>query len=215
VPKTQWQEIAAFAAVVSFFVTLYMLAKQSFFRIAASVRRVTRIPAMIESSGARVEDIYIQTIVNLDIGESMAERSGVLIWRAGPDGGILYVSEFFVAKTGYSREQVIGNGWLSFVAENDRDRVHDEWEKAVNNGYDFDITYDLVTRYGDTLSVRSKSRLLRDRNGIGLIWNGALIPADSDPFELHRVKSDMRHGKLVRQMAGLRDELVELRKAKS
>ena len=168
-----------------------------------------KIPFVIEQLRDDVEAIYRQTLVNHFIGEMMTEQTGVLLWEADAYGLNTDVSDFFVSRTGYSKEKLEGDGWYAFVHPSDRERVSKAWDDSVKKGFDFDETYTLVTTFNEELAIRSRAKKLVDEKGSTRGWAGFLITiqASDSELKLREIRQDIEGmKKVIRDLTGAKKQ---------
>lgn len=82
----------------------------------------------------------------------------VLIWRAGKDAKCNYVNQAWLEHTGRSKEEELGDGWLTGVHPEDLDRVIGTYLKAFHFQQPFDMEYRLRHRDGDYRRFRDRGR---------------------------------------------------------
>lgn len=63
--------------------------------------------------------------------KTLAEMAPVGIYRADAAGGYLFVNERWCQMTGRTMAQALGDGWQEALHPEDRERVLEEWSKAV------------------------------------------------------------------------------------
>ena len=74
----------------------------------------------------------------------MATHAPVGIFHTDPKGDCIFVNERWCAITGLNAETAAGQGWVSSLHPDDRDRVFQEWYEAAKSGKEFASQY----RYG-------------------------------------------------------------------
>lgn len=72
-----------------------------------------------------------------------------LVWTCSPDGGCDYLSPQWVRYTGVPEAAQLGYGWLGAVYAQDRTRVMERWEEAVQTGRPFDVEFRLRNARGE------------------------------------------------------------------
>lgn len=89
---------------------------------------------------------------------SVAEHAPAMLWRARLGAGRDYVNAAWLAFTGRSLADEIGDGWLEAVHPNDRDRCRAEFADALVEGAAFTMEYRLRRRDGAFGLVRDEGR---------------------------------------------------------
>jgi PAS domain S-box-containing protein len=68
--------------------------------------------------------------------------------------------------TGITEDEALGNGWVNAIHPVDRQRVLEEWQRAIKSDVQFNSTYKFYNRNtGVSLSVKGLSRI--ERNHLG------------------------------------------------
>lgn len=95
--------------------------------------------------------------------ETLADSSKWPMFRTDERGGCTWINEAFFALTGRTMDQMRGMNGLLVVVEEDRGRVTEEWESAVELERDFELDYRI---YGNGnrshITVRCHAQVFRD-----------------------------------------------------
>lgn len=78
----------------------------------------------------------------------LVEAAPTLIWRAGRDGRCDYFNETWLAFTGRSMEQELGEGWVEGVHADDVERCLRTYQDALQGRHAFEMEYRLRRRDG-------------------------------------------------------------------
>jgi PAS domain S-box-containing protein len=78
----------------------------------------------------------------------LADTTPVLVWMARPDGSVEFVNETWLAFTGRSLEQELGDGWVADVHAADLERCLATYRAAVSRRQPFQQEYRLRRRDG-------------------------------------------------------------------
>ncbi|EFH88467.1 PAS domain S-box protein [Ktedonobacter racemifer] len=102
-----------------------------------------------------------------------------LVWIARPDGSITYNNQRLIDYLAMTLEQVEGAGWLAGVHSDDRHRVWEAWQTAIQTG----VPYEVEQRLQDGTSGAYRWFLVRgvpQRNAQGTIlhWVGTCTDID-------------------------------------
>jgi PAS domain S-box-containing protein len=73
----------------------------------------------------------------------LAEATPHVVWITQPDGRLDYCNQQWYDYTGLTQAQTLGSEWVSFVYPDDRERILDQWKKALEVGESYEIEYRL------------------------------------------------------------------------
>ncbi len=74
---------------------------------------------------------------------TLANNASVLVWMSGTDGLCNYFNQIWLAFTGRTLQQELGNGWAESVHPDDRQRCLDTYRAAFDARREFDLEYRL------------------------------------------------------------------------
>lgn len=144
--KKRWQE--SIAAATPFEMTFPLKGKDGRFRSF-----LTRINPIKDADGNLIRWIGINTDIQNELESSSAiaeseKRWRVLanlmpsfVWVADDDGYTFFQNDSFLNYTGYSRDELKGNGWKSIVHPEDLSETVRKWQLAVKEtaGYSHEL----------------------------------------------------------------------------
>lgn len=120
--------------------------------IASDITARNRAEQQLRASEERYRTIYNKTPVMLH----SIDRQGKLI----------SVSDYWLAKLGYTRDEVLGRPSTDFLTDESRQRAREvELPAFFKSGQAIDAPYQMVTRSGDVLEVRMSAIAERDEAG--------------------------------------------------
>ncbi|HTN89313.1 MAG TPA: PAS domain S-box protein, partial [Sorangium sp.] len=73
----------------------------------------------------------------------LADAMPQIVWTAGPDGHVDYFNRRWHERTGTTEAQALGEGWVSALHQDDRERCLALWHRAVVTGEPYEIEYRL------------------------------------------------------------------------
>ena len=77
-------------------------------------------------------------------------------------------------------DEIMGTGWIGCVHLDDRVKVENEWNAAVEGGREYRQLYKFITPTGESISVVSEAVILRDdRTQVMIGAVGFISPASS------------------------------------
>jgi PAS domain S-box-containing protein len=107
--------------------------------------------------------------------ENLLELSPQVVWFAGPDGQITYFNPYWYEYTGLSEKRALGDGWISAIHPEDRERVAESWQAAVNEGTNYEVEVRLRGRDDKYCWFLARSRPARDESGRVDAWLGIAV----------------------------------------
>jgi len=87
---------------------------------------------------------------------AMANTAPVFLWTTGVDKGCDFVNQSWVAFTGKSLEQTLGNGWAEILHPDDRDRIFHLYSSAFDARTPFEWEYRLHHHSGEYRWILAK-----------------------------------------------------------
>lgn len=107
--------------------------------------------------------------INEERFRSLYNRTPVMLHSLNINGEFLSVSDYWLAKMGYQREQVIGKHMSHFFTKSSIIRRElERMDEFFKKGYDFDIPYQAIKRNGETMDVLVSAILEKDQDGKNL-----------------------------------------------
>lgn len=96
----------------------------------------------------------------------VADHLPQLVWSCLPDGHCDYLSRGWVEYTGVPEAEHHGQGWLSAVHPEDRQRTREIWNAFVQGDADYDVDYRLGRYDGVYCWFKTRGVLVRDAEGV-------------------------------------------------
>lgn len=142
------------------------------------------------------EERLRQSDLNL---REMTETIPEMLWSAGPDGTIDYCNARVLDYTGFSAENLLGNGWRDIVHPDDIEQAGREWISCVATGTPYRVEVrtfhaaDQIYRWCVTTA-----HPLRDRQGHIVKWHGTIV----DMHDWKQAQDQLRatHAQLTHMM---------------
>ncbi|MBP6057038.1 MAG: PAS domain S-box protein [Nitrosomonas sp.] len=102
---------------------------------------------------------------NEQLFRSLTEVAPVGIFRTDATGRCLYVNERWCNTAGMNAEAAAGYGWISAIHSDDRERVMNEWNRAVQYQRQFMSEYRFQTKEQVITWILGHAQAERDQNG--------------------------------------------------
>lgn len=131
------------------------------------------------------------------------ESTPAMLHTVDADGRIMVISNHWLAKLGYQRNEVIGRSIIDFLTEDSRRMFADGTLMArINQGDDVqDIPRQMITKSGDVIDVLLSVRADRDEQGRVL----RMFVVSTDVTERNRAEARLREAYV--EIARLKEEL--------
>jgi PAS domain S-box-containing protein len=102
----------------------------------------------------------------METSVGLFERAPAMLHAIGPDGRIQRVSERWLERVGYRREEVLGKRSTEFLSEESARRAIEEvLPKFFREGRCDDVPYEVVCKSGEIVNVRLSATVERDAEG--------------------------------------------------
>lgn len=125
---------------------------------------------------------------------NLADSIPHVVWMAGKDGSIDYISRHWSNATGRSEQSAKGDGWFGAVHPDDAERLRAQWDESIRAGEAFEFEFRLRSENG-TLRWHTGRALPERENGSGIVrWLGTFTDAD----EQKRAHEDLREAVRIR-----------------
>lgn len=103
--------------------------------------------------------------------------TGLAFWESDAEGRTIFASDAMSELIGVEAEAILGNGWVTNLHPDDRERVYQEWSDAMQQKRAFLSIYRFQHRDGQAVTVQGRSHPILDRNGNVLGHVGTLLPS--------------------------------------
>jgi PAS domain S-box-containing protein len=166
--KQHWQIIAGT------FISLWALIKflrrnrvkgQGFYKllkefISINARLVNLDKKFDEKFGEILEqNKYLQNQINVQY-----EASNIAMWRANGKGQCIFVNEAYCRLFDKEKYELLGNGWLSTIAQNNEERTMRLWNAAIEGRTQSYIEFEANTCFG-VKRVKASFTVYEGKNG--------------------------------------------------
>ncbi len=123
------------------------------------------------------------------------DLSPQISWTAAPDGKVLDLSPLWMALTGLTLEQTLGDGWIGALHTDDLAHVTEQWNVSLVTGDPVDIQYRIHCADGSYRWMRARAQARRGPDGSIIRWYGMLDDIDEHVRtleELQRSRAKLR-----------------------
>jgi len=101
------------------------------------------------------------------------------VWQSDANGNTVHANSYMLKLLCRQDDEILGDGWVNSVHEEDRERVQREWKNAVEHKRDFHLRYRWATSAGVSIPIIAQAIRLMDTNGNVLGWCGFASLIDS------------------------------------
>ena len=127
--------------------------------------------------------------------QELLAQAPIGIFETSVSGSCRYVNDKWSEVTGLSYTEAIGLGWSQTIHPDDRKKVLEEWQSAVENEGEFSGEFRFQRPDGEIIWVSGKSGATRDHEGKLMGYLGTV----TDITDQHRAEEDLRRtGALLR-----------------
>jgi PAS domain S-box-containing protein len=132
-----------------------------------------------------------------------------------PDGSCIYISEQWVEFTGVPSAEQLGEGWLTTLHPDDRDRAFAAWRAAVEGRGEYDLEYRVRRHDGSYEWFKVRGRAIHDQSGRIVRWFGTAVNVNNLKLaEVALKEADQRKDEFLAMLAHeLRNPLAPIRNA--
>lgn len=106
----------------------------------------------------------------------LTETIPEMLWSATPDGAIDYCNTRLLDYTGFTAEEIIGDGWTRLIHPDDVDPAVEEWNSSITSGAPFRV--EVRALHGSDGMYRwcvMNALPLIDQDGSVLKWHGTVV----------------------------------------
>lgn len=141
----------------------------------ANIEKVLK--ELLPNGGSSLRDAVNRIEVRL-ISESESRRQnmnalGLAFWEADADGSTVFASEHLAKLVGLPRERVLGNGWITNLCDEDRNRVVQAYLQSIEQQRMFIDDYTFEHGDGKLVHVHAESQPIYSGGRI-IGWVGVL-----------------------------------------
>ena len=107
--------------------------------------------------------------------ENLLDLAPQVVWFGRADGYITYFNPYWYEYTGLPQKKTLGHEWTAAIHPEDRDRVVGTWQRAVQEGKDYEAELRLRGKNGNYCWFLARSRPSRDESGNVSAWLGIAV----------------------------------------
>lgn len=139
------------------------------------------------------------------LSEILLNESPTMFLASNPDGAIIVASEYFIEKSGYSREEIIGkNNVALLVAPGEREEVGRKLEELLRLRTPVRGETHVVTKAGAELLLQWEARVAcREDGGVDFVYGPAVDITEQRAFELVLRRSEERYRLLAESITDM------------
>lgn len=108
-----------------------------------------------------VEKINENTTYNREYVRATLDNDMQMIFETNANGEIVWVNSTYGRYTGKQTTDLLDNGWLDTVSNDQRSKVREEWQLSVEEHRDINLDYNMVSYDGSKMKVQSNARPIR------------------------------------------------------
>jgi PAS domain S-box-containing protein len=161
----------AFVAVIAFlYRSVFRPAFKNLSKLFDSLEKIDVIyNQMFTNGGSTLRDAVNRienriTLVEKKQGVYMMDTAEG-VYETNASGEFTSVNRTMCKFLGRIESDLLGNGWLNSVSEEDRYRVDEAWDYAIKNQIEFEMSFDVVDSDKEIHSVKCRAKPIRSSDG--------------------------------------------------
>lgn len=162
------------------------------------LQRITVVAEEERESAEKARDQYRASDARYRF---LADTIPVQVWTAARDGQLEFVSEGVAQYFGKSREEIVGDGWLTVTHPDDISPVVERWTHSLATGEPYEVSFRLRQKDGEYRWHLGRATAFRDDFGQISGWFGTHTDVD----DAHR--SGEQRERLVQSLERTNQEL--------
>lgn len=107
--------------------------------------------------------------------QAVVSLTDIAMFESDAGGRCVWANRAYLRMVDKSLNDIQGNGWVNIVHPMDRDRVFEEWQKAVVQNREFGMRYRVVCSEGEETHVLCQTAIMRNIKGELIGYQGSLI----------------------------------------
>jgi PAS domain S-box-containing protein len=111
--------------------------------------------------------------------KSLIIYNDVAMYETDKEGNYLWVSKEWCNLTGLLPSDASGNGWVVGIHEDDREKVYEEWQSAIEQTRDFNMNYRVGSQSTGFKSVHARATCVKNSKGKVMGCIGTIEPVAS------------------------------------
>lgn len=116
---------------------------------------------ILPNGGSSISD----TVKRIEIRQCIADgmdrailmKINAIMFESSVEGRCLAVSRAYCDFTGKQKEDILDNGWINCIVEEDRERVWEEWSTAVSQKREYIGQYKMIDHNGKKIPVTCRT----------------------------------------------------------
>lgn len=134
--------------------------------------------------------------------QTLAENTPIGIYKTDAEGHGTFVNKTWREITGFSEQEAYGTGWARAIFSEDRQRVIDAWNYAVNNQADFKLEFRIDNPTKGLRWVRNQATLLRDSAGNSIGYIGSVEDITQEKIFEQKLRESEKRYRLLSDNSG-------------
>ena len=149
--------------------------------IAALTKQVGLVVTELQpNGGASVRDslnrIELRQVLQEQRQKAILSDMSVGVFETDNEGEFVWVNRKYLRMTGRAPDEVKGSGWINTVAHRDRERIVTAWNKAIQEGIEFEEVFMIITPDDTRCEVQARTYKMDTAENGSLGFLGMLTP---------------------------------------
>lgn len=130
-----------------------------FFDIIKTQKEIKR--QILPNGGSSISDtvkrIELRQCLEDGMDRAILTKINAVLFEFSIEGKCLAVSKPYCDFVGKQREDILENGWINCIAEEDRERVWEEWINAISQKREYIDKYHMIDKDGKKIPVSCRT----------------------------------------------------------
>lgn len=113
-----------------------------------------------------ITSLTLQGYIESQSRRRLLDASGLAFWESDRDGNYIYASEKLSDLVGLESKDILGEGWVTNLKTEDKERIFKEWTYAVKQRRKFIQTYTFVHQDSKEVKVQGHAQPIIHNNKI-------------------------------------------------
>lgn len=125
------------------------------------------------------KEISIRQLISDQRQRAILSDMNFGVLETDAQGNCVWANRMYTRLTGRSLDELVGKGWINTIAHDERDRVLEDWNSAIEDCREFESTYHVATPDGERIRITARTIKMRGTRGEPLGYIEVVQMADA------------------------------------